>query len=123
MGDTAAPGGQLFTLAVLTIVAYFGGWLLLKVTTLPALIGMLIVGIIMKNVGFVNFDDSFNHVTSYIRYHFLTKISLVLCSFILYIPKALIFKTTSVAYNAMQLQPYFIDLRAGIINCRSFYTK
>ncbi|XP_068621556.1 sodium/hydrogen exchanger 9B2-like isoform X2 [Battus philenor] len=67
MGDTAAPGGQLFTLAVLTIAAHFGGWLMVKVTTLPALIGMLIVGIVMKNVGFVNFDSNYERVCSYIR--------------------------------------------------------
>ncbi|XP_045535519.1 sodium/hydrogen exchanger 9B2 isoform X2 [Papilio machaon] len=67
MGETAAPGGQLFTLAALTIAAYFGGWLMVKVTTLPALIGMLIVGIILKNVGFVNFDENYEHVCSYIR--------------------------------------------------------
>ncbi|CAB3231151.1 unnamed protein product [Arctia plantaginis] len=67
MGDTAAPGGQLFMLSILTIVAYFGGMLLMKLTTLPALIGMLFVGIIMKNIGFVNFDEDYQHVTSYIR--------------------------------------------------------
>ncbi|XP_063838819.1 sodium/hydrogen exchanger 9B2-like isoform X5 [Ostrinia nubilalis] len=67
MGDTVAPGGQLFTLAVLTIAAHFGGWLMLKVTTLPALIGMLIVGIILKNVGFVNFDKDYMKVCSIIR--------------------------------------------------------
>ncbi|XP_075992166.1 sodium/hydrogen exchanger 9B2-like isoform X2 [Anticarsia gemmatalis] len=67
MGDTAAPGGQLFTLAVLTIAAYFGGMIMMKITTLPALIGMLIVGIILKNIGFVNFDDTYRHVSSYIR--------------------------------------------------------
>lgn len=68
MGDTVAPGGQLFTLAVLTIAAHFGGWLMLKVTTLPALIGMLIVGIALKNVGFVNFDKDYMKVCSVIRY-------------------------------------------------------
>ncbi|CAG5021581.1 unnamed protein product [Parnassius apollo] len=67
MGETAAPGGQLFMLAVLTIASYFGGWLMVKVTTLPSLIGMLIVGIVMKNVGFVNFDENYQHVCSYIR--------------------------------------------------------
>ncbi|XP_063529708.1 sodium/hydrogen exchanger 9B2-like isoform X1 [Cydia strobilella] len=67
MGDTVAPGGQLFTLTVLTIAAYFGGWLMVKITTLPALIGMLIVGIIMKNVGFVHFDEEYQKVCSYIR--------------------------------------------------------
>lgn len=68
MGDTAAPGGQLFMLSILTIVAYFGGILLMKITTLPALIGMLFIGIIMKNIGFVEFDEDYQHVTSYIRY-------------------------------------------------------
>ncbi|XP_048484466.1 sodium/hydrogen exchanger 9B2 isoform X3 [Plutella xylostella] len=72
LGDTAAPGGQLFTLAALTIAAYFGGWLVLKITTLPGLIGMLFVGILLKNVGFVNFDTSYQHVTSYIRKMALT---------------------------------------------------
>ncbi|GBP62629.1 hypothetical protein EVAR_46468_1 [Eumeta japonica] len=67
LGDTAAPGGQMFTLVVLTLAAYFGGWLLMKTTTLPALIGMLIVGIILKNVGFVNFDETYQRVASYIR--------------------------------------------------------
>ncbi|KAJ0181768.1 hypothetical protein K1T71_002490 [Dendrolimus kikuchii] len=67
MGDTAAPGGQLFSLAVLTLAAYFGGWLMMKITTLPALIGMLIMGIVMKNLGFVNFDPQFQKVSSYIR--------------------------------------------------------
>ncbi|KAL0849107.1 hypothetical protein ABMA28_013464 [Loxostege sticticalis] len=72
MGDTVAPGGQLFTLAVLTIAAHFGGWLMLKVTTLPALIGMLIVGIALKNVGFVNFDKDYMKVCSVIRKFALT---------------------------------------------------
>ncbi|XP_053615352.1 sodium/hydrogen exchanger 9B2-like isoform X1 [Plodia interpunctella] len=67
MGDTAAPGGQLFMLTVLTICAYLGGWLLTKLTTLPSLIGMLVVGILMKNIGFVDFDPSYQKVCSYIR--------------------------------------------------------
>lgn len=68
MGNTAAPGGQLFMLAAITIAAHFGGWLMVKITTLPPLIGMLIVGIVLKNVGFVNFDEDYLHVTSYIRW-------------------------------------------------------
>ncbi|XP_023955193.1 sodium/hydrogen exchanger 9B2 isoform X1 [Bicyclus anynana] len=67
LGETAAPGGQLFMFAVLTIAAHFGGWLMVKVTTLPALIGMLIVGIIMKNIGFVDFDPHYQKLSSYIR--------------------------------------------------------
>lgn len=44
IGDTAAPGGQLFSLVVLTVAANFGGFLV-SLTTLPRLIGMLAVGI------------------------------------------------------------------------------
>lgn len=47
LGDTAAPGGALFGLAALTVAAHFGGWLI-SLTTLPALIGMLVVGIIFQ---------------------------------------------------------------------------
>lgn len=68
MGIPAGPGGQLFTLAILTLAAHLGGWALQKTTTLPALIGMLIMGVIMKNVGFVHFDKDYQHVVSHIRY-------------------------------------------------------
>uniref|UniRef100_A0A1E1WMY9 Cation/H+ exchanger transmembrane domain-containing protein n=1 Tax=Pectinophora gossypiella TaxID=13191 RepID=A0A1E1WMY9_PECGO len=67
MGETAAPGGQLFTLAVLTIAAHLTGWAVLKVTTLPGLIGMLLLGIVFKNVGLVHFDKDYMVVVSYIR--------------------------------------------------------
>jgi hypothetical protein len=66
LGDTAAPGGQLFQLVVLTICANFGGWLI-SLTTLPRLIGMLLVGILMQNIGLIDFDDSFSHVLAELR--------------------------------------------------------
>lgn len=47
IGDTAAPGGQLFSLVVLTVAANFGGYLV-SLTTLPRLIGMLLVGILFQ---------------------------------------------------------------------------
>lgn len=47
VGDSAAPGGQLFQLVVLTVAANFGGWLI-SLTTLPRLIGMLLVGILFQ---------------------------------------------------------------------------
>lgn len=79
MGIPAGPGGQLFTLAVLTLAAHLGGWALQKTTTLPALIGMLIMGVIMKNVGFVHFDKNYQHVVSYIRYlHIFYRICFIL---------------------------------------------
>lgn len=49
LGETAGPGGQLFGLAVLCICAKFGGWFV-TIFTLPALVGMLLVGIIFQNV-------------------------------------------------------------------------
>ncbi|KAF5289025.1 hypothetical protein FQA39_LY03904 [Lamprigera yunnana] len=72
VGETAAPGGQLFQLFLLTICAHFGGWLI-SLTTLPALIGMLFTGLLFQNVGFINFDDSFKIVTKELR-----KIALVI---------------------------------------------
>lgn len=47
VGETAAPGGRLFNLVVLTVAADFGGFLM-SLTTLPRLIGMLITGILFQ---------------------------------------------------------------------------
>lgn len=47
IGESAAPGGKLFSLVVLAVVANFGGWLI-SLTTLPRLIGMLLVGILFR---------------------------------------------------------------------------
>ncbi|GAB0098544.1 sodium/hydrogen exchanger 9B2 [Sergentomyia squamirostris] len=66
IGDSAAPGGQLFGLVVLTVAANFGGWLM-SLTTLPRLIGMLLVGILFQNVGWVDLDGDFTHVTAELR--------------------------------------------------------
>lgn len=66
IGDTAAPGGQLFSLVTLTVAANFGGWLV-GLTTLPRLIGMLFTGILMQNIGAVNIDGEFQQVTGHLR--------------------------------------------------------
>nr|CAI5842090.1 unnamed protein product [Callosobruchus analis] len=67
VGDTAAPpSGHLFQLIVLSIAAHFGGWLM-SLTTLPALIGMLFTGVLLQNVGLVNIDSSFQHITKELR--------------------------------------------------------
>lgn len=47
IGDSAAPGGQLFGLVVLAVAANFGGYII-SLTTLPRLIGMLLVGILFQ---------------------------------------------------------------------------
>ncbi|KOX69648.1 hypothetical protein WN51_06534 [Melipona quadrifasciata] len=67
LGDEAAPGGQLFGLAALTIAAHFGGWLF-SLTTLPALIGMLITGILLQNIGLVSIEGNYSVVVSNMRF-------------------------------------------------------
>lgn len=66
IGESAAPGGQLFSLITLTIGANFGGWLF-GLTTLPRLIGMLLTGILMQNVGLVQIDG-IGEVTAHLRH-------------------------------------------------------
>lgn len=50
---------------VLTIAANFGGWLF-GLTTMPRLIGMLLTGILMQNIGAVNIDG-IAEVTAHLR--------------------------------------------------------
>lgn len=66
LGDTLAPGGDLFNLAVLTIAAHFGGWLM-SLATMPALVGMLLVGILFQNVGLYTVSGDFVEVVSVVR--------------------------------------------------------
>ncbi|XP_044752203.1 sodium/hydrogen exchanger 9B2 isoform X2 [Coccinella septempunctata] len=66
VGETAAPGGKVYTLIILSICAHLGGWLM-SLTTLPALIGMLFVGLIFQNVGVVDIDDSYSDITKELR--------------------------------------------------------
>lgn len=72
IGEDAAPGGPLFGLAALSIAAHFGGWLF-SLTTLPALIGMLITGLILQNVDLISIDGRYTVVVSNLR-----KIALVI---------------------------------------------
>lgn len=66
IGDDAAPGGPLFGLATLCIAAHFGGWLM-SLTTLPALIGMLLTGLLLQNVGVIDISDKYHEVVSDLR--------------------------------------------------------
>jgi hypothetical protein len=67
LGETATPGGSLFGLAVLCIAAHFGGWLM-SLTTLPPLIGMLLTGLLLQNVGLVHIAEEYREVVSVLRY-------------------------------------------------------
>ncbi|XP_001946407.2 sodium/hydrogen exchanger 9B1 isoform X2 [Acyrthosiphon pisum] len=66
MGSAAKPGGQLFSIAVLVVFAYLGGWVF-RMLTLPALVGMLLVGIIYKNVGLIEVDEHYKEFVSILR--------------------------------------------------------
>lgn len=66
MGDDAAPGGQLFNIALLSICAHLGGWLF-RMFTMPALVGMLLVGILYENVGLININEDYHEVESVLR--------------------------------------------------------
>lgn len=67
IGDPLVPPkGTLFQLILLSIVSFLGGWLV-SLTTLPPLVGMLFTGLILQNVGVVDLDSHFSHITSEIR--------------------------------------------------------
>ncbi|XP_024082541.1 sodium/hydrogen exchanger 9B2 isoform X2 [Cimex lectularius] len=66
IGSDAAPGGQLFDIAVLCIAAHFGGWIF-HMATMPPLVGMLAVGILYQNVGLINVHGKYNGVISELR--------------------------------------------------------
>ncbi|CAH1388367.1 unnamed protein product [Nezara viridula] len=66
MGQDSAPGGQLFDIAVLCICGHVGGWVF-RMVALPPLVGMLLVGILFRNVGFIEIHEPYNEVVSVLR--------------------------------------------------------
>ncbi|KAL1494709.1 hypothetical protein ABEB36_010265 [Hypothenemus hampei] len=67
VGDVAAPpNGILYQLIILSISAHIGGWLM-RLTTLPALIGMLFTGVLFQNTKIVNIDDQFSEISKVLR--------------------------------------------------------
>lgn len=67
IGETAAPpDGKLFQLIVLSISSYFGGWIF-GLTTLPALIGMFLTGLLLQNTNIVDIDDEFSEICKELR--------------------------------------------------------
>ncbi|XP_069678720.1 sodium/hydrogen exchanger 9B2-like [Periplaneta americana] len=64
--DVRPPDGQLFELAVLSIAAYIAGHLI-SFAKLPPLLGMLAMGIILRNVGFVEFTGQYDMLQGKLR--------------------------------------------------------
>ncbi|CAH0406873.1 unnamed protein product [Chilo suppressalis] len=73
IGEAVSLRGELFSMTMLVITAYLVGWVWLKLTTLPALIGMLLTGILFQNLQLVHMTDEYRKLNQDLR-----KISLVI---------------------------------------------
>lgn len=67
LGSMASPQGQLFQIGALAITAYLAGWLT-SFLQLPSLLGMMLAGIALRNVGFVVLTGGYLHVAATLRY-------------------------------------------------------
>ncbi|XP_045534583.1 sodium/hydrogen exchanger 9B2, partial [Papilio machaon] len=67
IGESVTPDGELFSMTILVIAAYLIGWLWLKVTTLPALIAMLLTGILFQNLHLVHMTDKYRKLNQDLR--------------------------------------------------------
>lgn len=54
-------------MTILVIAAYLIGWIWLKLTTLPALIGMLLTGIMFQNLQLVHMTDTYKKLNQDLR--------------------------------------------------------
>nr|XP_021182271.2 sodium/hydrogen exchanger 9B2 isoform X1 [Helicoverpa armigera]XP_021182272.2 sodium/hydrogen exchanger 9B2 isoform X1 [Helicoverpa armigera] len=73
LGESVGLQGELLSMSLLVISAYLIGWVWLKITTLPALIGMLLTGIAFQNLQLVHMTDSYRKLNQDLR-----KIALVI---------------------------------------------
>ncbi|XP_028167638.1 sodium/hydrogen exchanger 9B2-like isoform X1 [Ostrinia furnacalis] len=67
IGAPVSFQGELLSMSVLVIAAYLIGWIWLKLTTLPALIGMLLTGILFRNLGWVTMTDEYRKLNQDLR--------------------------------------------------------
>ncbi|KAI8422646.1 hypothetical protein MSG28_006420 [Choristoneura fumiferana] len=67
IGEPVGLNGEILSMSLLVIAAYLLGWLWLKITTLPALIGMLLTGILFQNVGLVHMTDQYRKLNQDLR--------------------------------------------------------
>ncbi|KAJ8686521.1 hypothetical protein QAD02_022315 [Eretmocerus hayati] len=114
VGDDAAPGGPLFALATLAIAAHFAGWLA-SLANMPALIGMLLTGIVLQNAGVLSVDKRYAHVVADLR-----KVALVIIltrAGLDLDPQAM--KNMKITVPKIGLIPWTVE--AGIITITSWY--
>ncbi|XP_068632535.1 sodium/hydrogen exchanger 9B2-like isoform X2 [Battus philenor] len=67
IGEAVTIDGELFSMTILVIAAYLMGWLWLKITTLPALIAMLLTGILFQNLHLVHMTDRYRKLNQDLR--------------------------------------------------------
>lgn len=68
LGETVGLQGELLSMTLLVISAYLIGWLWMKITTLPALIGMLLTGILFQNLKLVHMTDDYKRLNQDLRW-------------------------------------------------------
>lgn len=73
--DAVTPDSQMFSLAVLFILGKVAG-VLVNLIRIPPMLGMLAVGVLLKNVGFLNLSDDYKSFASILRQMALVNILL-----------------------------------------------
>lgn len=71
--DAIPPKGQFFCLAILSLSSYVAGSLLERFTPVPPLLGMLLIGLLYRNVGIVQILGQYTHISTALRYNFIIK--------------------------------------------------
>ncbi|KAJ9595671.1 hypothetical protein L9F63_013137 [Diploptera punctata] len=66
MGTAAGPEGQLFKIGVLAVAAYLCGCIV-NFFTLPSLLGMLLMGVLLRNIGFIELTGHYLDVAADLR--------------------------------------------------------
>ncbi|KDR23967.1 Mitochondrial sodium/hydrogen exchanger NHA2 [Zootermopsis nevadensis] len=64
--DAVLPQGKVFALATLFVLAYLAGWLI-SLIHLPPLLGMLVMGILLRNIGFFHMTGPYATAVSTLR--------------------------------------------------------
>nr|CAD7260473.1 unnamed protein product [Timema shepardi] len=65
-GNTASPGGQLFNLYVLYVTAILAGYVA-HWCKLPPMVGMLLMGVLLRNIGFLAVGGNYLRLVTFLR--------------------------------------------------------
>ncbi|XP_060803908.1 sodium/hydrogen exchanger 9B2 isoform X2 [Amyelois transitella] len=67
LGESIGLHGELLSMSMVVVAAHLAGWLWLKLTTLPALVGMLLTGVVCRNLGLLHFTDEYKKLNQDLR--------------------------------------------------------